>query len=962
MSGYDDGKIHNKKNVDKLSGITRNIKGKTYDVFDIENLKAGNEQMEKFIALQEKRLKLGKQLDEQEKSRLEQTKKTLKSNNDVINSWGRYVRSSFANRTDMKGEIASIINSAKEEKKTPKSITELFVNQLNAKQTKLAEDAYAAAVKSVGDKYKAKHADMSDSSVISAMNDEIREKTLKSVSESVSKFETGAATIQAAGDAFKSVINSIIQVWVNVAKTGISNQADAYQTTFEGISVRTGTTRGSYYSSQNQANNYLSSAGLNDNIAMSDVQKMWSSMATNGINVNLNDDEKRAELIGTSIDNVLTQSIVPYLDTTTAQWDQLLNAQPELQKNIRGINRLNNEIVGNNYATADILQTILDDLQPISDSALNDLAMSATGASAFINSLMAENSDMTYDTAKSIWEEYYKEQNYGSEIMRSGTTAEKMALSNALTSGINIYDSSDTGKALGNIAGTYATAANWGTGYGSTTSGIVQSALNSSLGIDSSFAMWATTHSNYGELIETAVKNSEEAMNSMEEYADIVTDEYTSGTNQTNQTLQNITVENFMTKLAIVDEWLGNWTNVIVTAIKGIKTILVTYIGGKLLTGLFGSGGGASALLTKAFSTGGTGLLATGGGILLGVAAGTMISNAIVSGITDYANGIKSDMQSAAAEAASDDSSASFGNTNVETTRQFEERMANYGASWGDTIANGNNKGGLFGIGYLGIGDSYAAKANQSYKAQNWTQYDIYQPLKQGIADYSNSVDAGQRMAIALAYALALDEVGMLNKGIMKSIFGSDISSEEDIYDMMAALYYNYGYDHNMVDSWASIFAQNDIYPRSTTGKVWDGNIEDQEQKIINSLYSSSDETAEYIDGYHKTLAQQRSHRQGLDEVPYDGYVATLHEGEAVLTASTANELRNLLDEYRTTTTQTVNFETIIQTQTTDLINKMSEIIDVIQNNATLTTSSTSAAKMLLANSMATLTSTKSFK
>jgi hypothetical protein len=116
-------------------------------------------------------------------------------------------------------------------------------------------------------------------------------------------------------------------------------------------------------------------------------------------------------------------------------------------------------------------------------------------------------------------------------------------------------------------------------------------------------------------------------------------------------------------------------------------------------------------------------------------------------------------------------------------------------------------------------------------------------------------------MAIALAYALALDEVGMLNKGIMKSIFGSDISSEEDIYDMMAALYYNYGYDHNMVDSWASIFAQNDIYPRSTTGKVWDGNIEDQEQKIINSLYSSSDETAEYIDGYHKTLAQQRSHR-----------------------------------------------------------------------------------------------------
>ena len=105
-------------------------------------------------------------------------------------------------------------------------------------------------------------------------------------------------------------------------------------------------------------------------------------------------------------------------------------------------------------------------------------------------------------------------------------------------------------------------------------------------------------------------------------------------------------------------------------------------------------------------------------------------------------------------------------------------------------------------------------------------------------------------------------------------------------------------------------------------------------------------------------------HRYGLDSVPYDNYPALLHEGEAVLTASTANTLRNLLDEYQQTSTQAVNFDTIIQTQTSALISKMEEIITTITNskgsNFVATPEQTNARNILM-NSMLHITSTKSF-
>lgn len=71
-------------------------------------------------------------------------------------------------------------------------------------------------------------------------------------------------------------------------------------------------------------------------------------------------------------------------------------------------------------------------------------------------------------------------------------------------------------------------------------------------------------------------------------------------------------------------------------------------------------------------------------------------------------------------------------------------------------------------------------------------------------------------------------------------------------------------------------------------------------------------------------------YRTGTDSIPYDNYPAMLHEGEAVLTASTANELRGLVDEYRATKEDNIRIEQAINDQTTVLVERLNAIYNRI--------------------------------
>ena len=128
-------------------------------------------------------------------------------------------------------------------------------------------------------------------------------------------------------------------------------------------------------------------------------------------------------------------------------------------------------------------------------------------------------------------------------------------------------------------------------------------------------------------------------------------------------------------------------------------------------------------------------------------------------------------------------------------------------------------------------------------------------------------------------------------------------------------------------------------------------------------VYQPHDSYDRKIDSISKSyldvIAQWNYHRQGLDYVPKDDYPALLHQGEAVLTASTANELRTLVDEYRSTNKESISFETIIQNQTSSLISKMDEMLQFMRSTTGTTT--TDWRNGFITESMKYVKSTKSF-
>lgn len=143
--------------------------------------------------------------------------------------------------------------------------------------------------------------------------------------------------------------------------------------------------------------------------------------------------------------------------------------------------------------------------------------------------------------------------------------------------------------------------------------------------------------------------------------------------------------------------------------------------------------------------------------------------------------------------------------------------------------------------------------------------------------------------------------------------------------------------------------------------------LQNDKDTALNKLNSAKELGLTYDllnDDYKNQLKDKfdiSSYRTGLDYVPYDNYLANLHEGEAVLTADTANELRNLVVEYRETNTQSINFEAIIQTQTADLVSKLDEVIVAISNNGVLSSNTPSTSKTSRLDNMLSFRSSKSF-
>lgn len=352
-----------------------------------------------------------------------------------------------------------------------------------------------------------------------------------------------------------------------------------------------------------------------------------------------------------------------------------------------------------------------------------------------------------------------------------------------------------------------------------------------------------------------------------------------------------------------------------------IVTGITTWIGAKIVGGTIGKSLG----ILGGSSAGGTGLglmsglVAAGGGILLGV------------GIVDLiAKGIKKSTE------ASDNENISQYEQNMKDLGASDEYAAATGKIGGIATTSSEHNGGIGGFFHdwgQGISQTWDTLGYELGGAKTATGKTLHSLNTLRTTLDMRNASAGTIEQYLWTFAMLADSAGVLNGEVSDELGGV---TRDDIKAYMKE-------NHRSEESFNEQIS-------------WLADLKDVDG--VSSLPWKSLEEQQAV------INWENYHRYGLDEVPYDNYPAILHEGEAVLTASTANTLRNLLDEYKQTSTQAVNFDTIIQTQTSALISKMEEIITTIANNKGsnfVSTPDQTNAKNILMNSMLHLTSTKSF-
>lgn len=786
------------------------------------------------------------------------------------------------------------------------STDRLSINNFGSTVTSAVQQRYIQNRLNENYKYYSKNSVAKNPETITRLTEN---KTVNDIKGSAGKFNTAANVLQVAANTFSTAIEKLTTLFTR----GIDNQYTAYETTFSNLATRTGVTRSQYYTTQAGVPGQLSAMEMYDNVRVSEVQKMWGSLAESGFS--------QEDVFARAIDNVVTNKIVPYLDTTSTDLNLLNNRlDGNFIKQIRGINLATQDISGSTLMNEEVLKSMLDAMAPITDNAIQNLAKESTEMSNLMNYLVDEVG-MTKDQAMSYATQVYKQQNYGHQIMSSGSTYEKVAYNNNLMSGINVY-TDPTSAVINNVVSGSNLWGGMAPGYGDTYSGLITSTIADAIGVDASTMASLVKANQAGVTREGLAANSLMSDEEFEKYKNKATEELANGNYQTNTERQEITTENAMTALATSKEWMGHYTDLVVAAIKGIGTLLTGWLGGKFLNLL--TGGKLGTWLGGMFTSGkatsaAVGTAAGGGSILATLASGVALGAATIAGIGAAVNsGVNKQINQSTG-----DKLEEFYGTDLEgnTTAAMLSGIGSSDSNlWGNEDSNGFT--GFFKT----IGGNVASFTNNISTWWSDTADANKKRLNNlKIALDQQSFDEKTKTEYVLAWALLADSVNELSGlGMSRDELKSWVESEEgpSVINAMgkigkAPLY---------------VYQPHDSYDRK-----------------IDSISKS------YLD----VIAEWNYHRQGLDYVPEDNYPALLHQGEAVLTASTANELRTLVDEYRSTNKESISFETIIQNQTSSLISKMDEMLQFMRSTTGTTT--TDWRNGFITNSMKYVKSTKSF-
>lgn len=245
----------------------------------------------------------------------------------------------------------------------------------------------------------------------------------------------------------------------------------------------------------------------------------------------------------------------------------------------------------------------------------------------------------------------------------------------------------------------------------------------------------------------------------------------------------------------------------------------------------------------KSLSSVNTGLLATGGGILLGVGAANVITSAIDSGFE------KSKAAEISAASKSLEGTSLQGNKAAATSAGIANAVT--GDSLGSSLWTGGKAAFSSATHLLGIGTLGWTRDLASINRDDWKL------MQNALAQTKWSADDKQRYLIAWLLLL-------MSAGRQSDIPDLSGISKEDITALMKSK----GWSKSLMDTTVNAFPGTFTYPNRATN---------ENQSFIN--WSSLN-----LEGYHKA---------GKNYIPKDNYHALLHKGEMVLNAKQAKAYRN---------------------------------------------------------------------
>lgn len=883
-------------------------------------------------------------------------------------------------------------------------------------------------------------------------------------------FVRAGDVMQIAADTLHNSINTIVSVFTS----GLEAQRNMYNSTFQNVSVRTGTTRSTYYANQRALPSTLQSQGLYNNVKVSEVMDMWNKLADIGMN--------QEQMFTNALDSVITAKIVPYLDVTSRDVN-ILNTRLDGQfiKQIRGINQASLDLAGNNYMTQELLQTLVDQVQPMSDESLQNLTKGSAEMTALINYLTPK---IGSTAATEYATQLYKQRAYGSEIMRSGSAAEKYAYVNVLNSGLNTSNPEDWNNIAALNASSNMFLASLGPDYSNTYSSYLASIYRDAIGMSYEGHSGALNLLNGGETYQSLINHSDMTDAEWEEYYQKALTDLANDQNQTELTMQETLLENMSTDLAIWAQQSGIFYDVVKTALTSIigllGSILVNDVGGNIVSAIGGKGTKVAASGIKGgLSKLGGGLVAKGTGTALGGAAvvgGALAGGAMaIKGTSDVIGDFQSGSVDAGTamsgigaaggavgagslialgasnpigwialavggaallgrslwdsahnyELAGEAVAKEFNDTAVQLEQeamQKEESLLQLKENIKEAEDVEEARKTLIESGILTEEEKQEAEKMSKEELENLTQQYIdstksfseaeqemlnnlktnqiedvnetAQSIKKWFEEdfKKNETDENLEIAKNLMYNTAsiLNNKGASNwtdeeKKFMER-YNKNISEGKLSYDDIKWVLEGggswWGISDAIMTNTSSIASDTGFisYANSRGADIKDFNAIDQSMIPYATAIkeAKSKEEAEAAVAKAKAAGMVYSQyeseigdtmrkygipafRVGLNSVPYDNYLANLHEGEAVLTASTANELRGLVSEYRESRNSQINFEAIIQTQTETLVAKLDQVISAI-NDRRMSMAGTSSYTSAMYTNMREIKSLKSFE